>query len=194
MPCTPSFVFILADIIVQPKWRDSEQHWFPLWQKLTKKIAWNECDIEMRETRGALGRLATKSLHFFYKRGDKSVACMSVCHTTEVFEIWWMYALMHLRASEWQTDRHRTNEWYQDPLSGTENSHLLLSSECVVCLPLCVCVLYLLRKPFTQMQASEALIDIWGSFHFIKSKSVFVFDCVHKWMACVWAYLPPMKC
>lgn len=63
---------------IYPCWYDSavivKRHcviMVSLLAKPTKKIAWNECDIEMRGTRGALGRLATKSFYFVIKEETK---------------------------------------------------------------------------------------------------------------------------
>lgn len=142
----------------------------------------------MRETRGALGRLATKSLHlfifFFDKRGDKSVACMSVCacvsHNRGFWDMMnvWSYAPQGIWVTDRQTDRGGMNDIRIHSLE--QRIHIFCWALNAVCVCLCVRVLYLFRKPFTQMQASEALIDIWRSFHFIKSKSMFVFRlCAH---------------
>lgn len=209
-------------LCIYPCWYDStaivRRQWGVMVASLakpTKKIAWNECDIEMRETRGALGRLATKSLNFLIKEGTKVLSawvceCVCMCERGRMPDSeqrlgrWWMYDLIHLRASEWQRkpdrQRQRENEWYQDAGSGTEDSHwhpsLLQGSECGVCLSLCACVLSVEKTISPDagiwgLDRHQEVLSILQSLN----PSVFLYTvCVCMWVACVLAYLPPMKC
>lgn len=148
--------------------------------------------ISRWETGGALGRLATKSLFFYMKRGEK--CSQRVSGGSRDDECMILYTSKPLSDGDRQTGRQRKreNEWYQDARSGTEGSHwrpsLLPGSECG-CVFVFVCVQFIsLRKPFPKLQPSEASIGIRGPFHSAKSKSqcMLVYSlCVHVGGVCL---------
>jgi len=159
-------------LCIYPCWYDSavilKRQWavmVSLLAKPKKKIAWNEFDIEMRGTRGASGRLATKSLNFVIKEETKVLpakvcVCVCVLDKTKPLERWWMYDLTHLRASEWQrqTDRNtgQMNDIWICALEERTPIGTLPGPECGVFV--FACVFYLLEQLSPQLQASETLI------------------------------------
>lgn len=156
--------------------------------------------ISRWETGGALGRLATKSLFFYMKRGEK--CSQRVSGGSRDDECMILYTSKPLSDGDRQTGRQRKreNEWYQDARSGTEGSHwrpsLLPGSECG-CVFVFVCVQFIsLRKPFPKLQPSEASIGIRvPSILQSLNHSVCLYTvCVYMWVVCALAYRPPMKC
>lgn len=135
------------------------------------------------------------SFFFICKRRDKSIGCLSVWEPDREQRLWRDDECMILHTSEHlsdrgkKTDRRRMNDIRMHTLE--QRTHIGTHSFCwalnVACVCLCVCPFYLLRKPFPQMQASEAVIGIKNSLP-IPSINVYI------WVLCVSAYLLPMKC
>lgn len=200
-------------LCIYPFWYDSvvivKRQWGVMAAFLAKpmeKIAWNERDIEMWETRGALGRLATKSLNFFDKRRDKSVACLSVCEPDRERRLWRDDECMILHTSERMSDgerqtdrdRGRMNEWYQGAHSGTEDSHwhplLLLGSEFGVSMSMCAQILSFEKTispdaglcGFDRHQEVPSILQS-------QNMCVCTWVYIYIWVVCI-MYLLPMKC